>query len=286
MAIKLSDNERVLAYVFGLTLREVRVFQTVQKNPVGISVSEVSRKTKISRTTVGYILRGLAKRKLIGRSGTIARPLYSALTVDEMDDKLDCLRTSWLPAGKGSHQPLRAISTHVGGVALYALWQEISSLPMYTRVRGIQPDASFVLALEHIHGQVPHEEIIEINRAIGRRKIIMEMVVHEQSVDSIAEVLKKQGESPLPFLETFRQRPADSAKLPEDFLNIPVEMYIFNDVAIIMYWPEEYAVRIKNQAIADFLRGMFEAVKYLSDRYNQNEKVAKKIVELAMNDQA
>lgn len=283
MARKLSSNEQLQARIFGFTTREMRVFMAVKEIDTGVSVSTVAHKTKISRTTVGYMLRNMLQRGLIKRNGSGTRSLYQPLSAVEIEEVMVSLRQAWqLPSVGIVWQTVKSeVSVHSGGKALYLLWKEIASLPRYTRVRGIQPDKSFVLALEHIHDQVTYDEVVEINRSIGRRKIIMEAIVHERSVDSITEVLKIQGNSPVPFLDTFRQRSADSAKLPDDFLDLPVEMYIFNDVVIIMYWPEEYAVRIKNNAVADFLRGLFEATKYLSDRYNQNEKVAKKIVELA-----
>ena len=86
------------------------------------------------------------------------------------------------------------------------------------------------------------------------------------------------------LLASFSGRSADTAKLPEGFLNnTKAEIYLYDNKKIaIINWYENFAVTIENKDVFDLLIEMFRSTKYMLKKYDQNEKIAKKLVDLGV----
>jgi hypothetical protein len=109
----------------------------------------------------------------------------------------------------------------------------------------------------------------------------VEALVHEKSADNIPRTLMRAGADPGRFVETFVDRLADTVKLPEDFLNIVSEMYFHNDTFVIISWTHKYGISITDPKVVAFFKELFGALKYLCVKYDQNERMAQRLVELA-----
>jgi predicted transcriptional regulator len=280
MAKKLSREPSTL--LFGNHRTLARVFDVVCAQDAPKNISDIARTARMNRTTVSYLIRSLLTRGLIEKVGTKKHPLYQKTPQEKLLAMCEAfLKKTYSEVSSVPHYTSTnsSIRFYAGERAIFSLWKEIASLPRFTRVRGIQPDASFHLALTHLHKVVSYEDMVQINRSIDMRKIIMEDIVHEKTVDTVHNTIVALGESPIPFLKSFGSRAADVAKLPDGFLDVPAELYIFQNTVILIHWPEDYALRIENKAVARFFLGLFESLKYLCTRYDQNERAAQKVLQ-------
>ena len=108
----------------------------------------------------------------------------------------------------------------------------------------------------------------------------MDGIVHEKSIDSIKGSFsdKKVAKE---LLSSFGGRSADMAKMPDNFLpKTHAETYLYEDKVTLLNWDKEIAVIIKDKDIFQLVKEMFNSTKYLMERYDQNEKIAKKLVDL------
>jgi hypothetical protein len=62
--------------------------------------------------------------------------------------------------------------------------------------------------------------------------------------------------------------------------NISSEIYLFENILVIANWKEEFAVVIHNEDVFQLLLEMFKSTKYMLNKYDQNEKIARKLVDL------
>jgi len=281
--LSIATQKQEIQRLLGFSARGFRIFEIIQERNSEMSVSEVARVTRVKRTTATYILKDLARRHLIICSGTTRRPLYTKIKKGDFEEKIQnivhTLYNKEIGYSVGYDSKKSSVRTYFGSEAIFTLWQEMVGLPKSSRIRCIQPDISFQLAIEHTQGIIPHEDLVTINKLIKQRRLIMEAVVHEESVDTITKTIKQHGDSPVAFLESFSGRTADTSSLPPGYLNEPVEMYLFNDITIIIYWPEEYAIRIQNKQIVIFFTALFSSVKRFCTRYDQNKTFSKKAAE-------
>ncbi len=82
------------------------------------------------------------------------------------------------------------------------------------------------------------------------------------------------------LLDSFANRSADTAKLPENFLtDTKAEIYLYDDKIAFVNWYEEFAVIIENKDVSELVKAMFNSTKYLLERYDQNEKIARRLVD-------
>lgn len=166
------------------------------------------------------------------------------------------------------------ITIYRGNTNVINVLREISDLPAKSRFYGIQPEQSLIEAVT----KNPIKDMISINHKINSKRLIVEGIVHEKGTDSMINFIPE--EDGLKLLKSFANRSADTAKLPDNFLSeTKAEIYLYQDKIAIVNWAEEFAVIIKNKDVFALLKEMFNSTKYLLDRYDQNEKIAKKIID-------
>jgi hypothetical protein len=103
-------------------------------------------------------------------------------------------------------------------------------------------------------------------------------VIHEKGTSEMLKSLSEENKRKL--LESFGGRSADTVKLPSNYLeNTKAEMYMYQGKLAIMNWKEEFAVVIKNKDVFELFMEMFKSTKYLLKKYDQNEKIAKMLVD-------
>ncbi len=154
--------------------------------------------------------------------------------------------------------------------------RDVSNLPKYSRIYGIQPEASIIGAINKNN----LDDIIIFNKKINQSRHIVEGVIHEKGTETMVQSLSPADKKKL--LESFSGRSADTAKLPEGFLNnTKAEIYLYDNKKIaLVNWYEDFAVIIENKDVFDLLIEMFKSTKYMLKKYDQNEKIARKLVEL------
>lgn len=263
------------AKILGLTKDEVLVIEKITNTP--LKIAEISTQTSIPRTSLYYMLPKLEDRGFIEqirqgkkilwiKSKNIKTTYEKALgtLIDSNEEHL----TPHIFSEKTKVTVLRKEK-------IVQIFEDISNLTPRTRIYGIQPDVSFMQAVEYM----PLAKLVEINNIIKQKNIIVEAIIHERSIDSIQNLFNKDDLRI--FLESFGGRSADTVKLPSDYLDKTMaEIYLYNNTIAIINWKEQFAVTIQNQDVFQLIIEMFKSTKYLLQRYDQNEKIARKLVDL------
>ncbi len=275
----MQAKERVL---LGLSRHEEKVLSALAKEPLGVSA--LAREIKLPRTSLNYALKKLHQRGLVVTKPHGKRRVWTMHDNLELRDRFFAVGESFAPAEKGissfAVSPEMRIEIFRGSKNLLRLWHMMTDLDKFERLYCIQPDASFNAALGHALGGASYQEILDINAKIKARKIIVEALVHEHSAHTIPETLAAREVEPAQFLGGFVGRLADTMKLPPEFMDVSAEMYLYRETFVIINWAHEVGITITNKEISQFFKSLFEAAKYLSHKYDQNERMAQKIVEL------
>lgn len=268
--------------LLGLTHEQVRVIETLARTPM--TVAELSRETAIPKTTLNYLVKTLVHRGLLIAKPRGTRKLWTLQDADVLRNSLLSIK-SLIGSAKTGSATIVSLSSesrveiYQGAENLYSLWKKLSSLAKFERLLAIQPDASFNMAIEHILKKLPYDSLIEINKRFVQSKMIIEGIVHEKSADTIPKAIARKGFDPKMFLSGFKERLADTVTLPSGFLDIGAELYIYRDTVLIIQWEHEVGIRITDSNVAMLLKEMFNALKYLCKKYDQNERMAQKIID-------
>ena len=279
--------------ILGLTDYEVIILKALKEKD--FLIQDLSTHTAIPRTSLYYALPHLVDRGFIESFKRNRKTLWR----NAFDSQIEGLfknqqmdqgnengidDTSQRNKNTGGDNFIKRISNsskisfyHGKNQTINAL-MDISTIPQHSRFYGIQPEASVVGAINK--GGI--DKIIEFNNKVKDSKLIVEGIIHERGTDSMIQSLSPKDEKRL--LASFSSRSADTAKLPEGFLNnTKAEIYLYDNKKVaIINWYEDFAVTIENKDVFDLLIEMFKSTKYMLKKYDQNEKIAKKLVDLGV----
>jgi hypothetical protein len=245
MKIGIESNE-----VLGLKPNESKILDAISSKE--LSISEISRKTRIPRTSLLFILNKLKDRTLVQIVKNGKRSLWKSNLNESITDFKRLHNYTEYYKGKDE---------------LMTIINMIPKLPKYSRILGIQPQTSLRFAMR----KLPYDKILEINNIVKKNKLIFEGIVHEESIDSISYDFKN-GKAKEIF-ESFTGRLEDYVKIPHEFANVDSEMYIFSGSAYIINWNKEIAIGIHDSSIVLLLTAMFSCVKNFGMRYQQGKKM-------------
>ena len=269
------------AEILGLSKTELSIIDSLEakdsKNK-DLSIISISKVTGIPRTSLYYMLPKLEKRGFIEMKRNNKKIFWRKNRDEDFQRKY--LRTienvtenelkQFSPIGDDDRiQVLR------GTDQLLTVFHELIDLPSRSRIFCIQPDLSLVEVVK----KIPTKKALEICDGIKNKNLIMDGVVHEKSIDSVKKVINKSDIRN--FLKSFGGRSADTSKMPDNFLaDTKAETYLYEDKVTLLNWDKEIAVIIKDKDIFHLVKEMFNSTKYLMERYDQNEKIARKLVDL------
>jgi len=263
------------ALILGLSKEEVLILHLLDNQ--NLRINELSILTKIPRTSLYYMLPRLKDRGFIQQIKKEKRVLWikNKNIKNTYGKALDALADETeLNVQKQTISKETKIEILIKE-KMIRVFEDISNLAPRTRIYGIQPDMSFIQAVEYI----PLADLLRINNAIKQKNIIVEAIIHERSIDSVQNLFDKDDLRI--FLESFGGRSADTVKLPSDYLDKAMaEIYLYNNTIAIINWSEQFAVTIQNRDVFQLIMEMFKSTKYLLQRYDQNEKIARKLVDL------
>lgn len=270
------------ALILGLSKAEINIIDSLESKDSkdkNMSIIEISKETGIPRTSLYYMLPKLEKRGFIEKKTNNRKVFWRKSRIEDFQNKF--IRTIQ-EISKNKIKPLspivnsKSIKILQGVNEMTEIFDELSNLPSRSRVFSIQPDQSITDVIK----KLPIKKALETCDNIKHNKIIMDGIVHEKSINSISKNAR-DGKIAIQLLESFGDRSADTAKMPESFLhNTHAETYLYEDKVTILNWDKEIAIIIKDKDIFQLIKEMFNSTKYLMDRYDQNEKVARKLVEL------
>lgn len=270
------------ALILGLSKTELSIIDSLESKDLkerNMSIINISKETGIPRTSLYYMLPKLEKRGFIEVTKNNKKIFWRKSSDEDFEKKF--LRTIADVTGntKKHNSPILSddrIKILYGADQVATVFDQITSLPNRTRVFAIQPDLSILDVIK----KIPIKKAIEVCDGIKNKHLIMDGMVHEKSIDSIkASLSDKKVLKDL--LSSFGGRSADMAKMPDNFLpDTHAETYLYEDKVTFLNWDKEIAVIIKDKDIFQLVKEMFNSMKYLMDRYDQNEKIARKLVDL------
>ncbi|MEI6553283.1 MAG: helix-turn-helix domain-containing protein [bacterium] len=272
------------AEILGLSKAELSIIDSLESKDSkerNMSIVNISRETGIPRTSLYYILPKLERRGFIETKRNNKKIFWRKSSDEDFEKKYIRTIESVTERKISSNSPTPnqdRIKVLYGTEQLSTVFDEITDLPTRTRVFAIQPDLSILDVIK----KMPIKKSIAVCDGIKDKHLIMDGMVHEKSIDSIKDSLsdKKVIKE---LLESFGGRSADMAKLPDNFLpTTHAETYLYEDKVTLLNWDKEIAVIIKDKDIFQLVKEMFNSTKYLMNRYDQNEKIAKKLVDLGV----
>jgi len=264
------------AKILGLHKEEVLILQKLEDEP--LRIADISTYTKIPRTSLYYMLPKLEDRKFITQTKSGKKIFWKKNSDEHILNSYKKIIETFSNNTIGITKTISKesqITILVGTPNLESVFFDMLKLPPKSRVYAIQPGISLLGVIQ----KMPLEHAVLFNRKIKQKQIIVEGIVHEKSLDDIERIINKEDAKML--FESFGGRSADTSKLPEDFLNTTkAEAYLYDGKVALMNWHEEFGVVIKNRHIYNLVMEMFKSTKYLLQRYDQNEKIARKLVDL------
>jgi sugar-specific transcriptional regulator TrmB len=253
------------------------------------NISQIASEANIPRTSILAHLRKLEKRQIVAKDFHGKRAYWRVNDLDVIERSFYKNLAELKINNSNNHTKILQssenvqITYHHGVKSIYQIWDEISGLPKHTRIYGIQPDTSFNMAIKNGLAEMSLKKLIEINDRIRKNEIIIEAIVHEKSVETLASIIQEKigVKGVAEFFESFQGRLTDTVKLPDGFLDTNAEIYIAGSALYIVSWKDLYAITIRDYDLVLLCRGLFDSLKHLCERYDQGAKMAQKVVKLS-----
>lgn len=268
---------RELARVLGLNTKQLRVLTALHK--AVYTLPDLAKAARVPRTSLYYMLRTLGDRELITKEKRGNTWYYRATpitqTLDTLEHVLQCVSET-LPQSAtttfGKHSNVIVHKHNNGTLESIAT---LAHMPRGTRWFGIQPRTSLLHALT----KNPADVFIALNTEIKKRHHIVEAALHESGTELLWKALPASTSEQL--LRSVGGRSADTARLPEHFLgNTAAEVYLCGSTVLLVNWKEGFSVSITDPDVFALLKGMFDSTKYLLERYDQNDKIARRLLDI------
>ncbi len=219
------------------------------------TIDDISKKLHIPRTSLYYSLPYLLDRGFVTKKKFQKKILWKPSPLDEYHTNY--VETLGIKSNF-SNQKARVFTT---AADIVSILYELTSLPKLSRIYGIQPHASLEWAVK----KIPTQDLIQINKTVKDKGIIIEGLVHEDSIAFIdnAEVLK-----------SIHGRSADTARMYHDVLkNTCAEIYLYDSTCAIINWKEEFAICIDDTDTYTLIKELFLQMKNKSGKYDQNNAI-------------
>lgn len=268
--------------ILGLNEYEVIILKALKEKD--FLIQDLATHTEIPRTSLYYALPHLVERGFVESFKRNRKTMWRNIYDSKISELFKGQQVDHDTKEEDNNNfikqlsPSSKISLYNGKNQAINALLDIANIPQHSRFYGIQPEASIVGAISKSRV----DDIIKFNNKVKDSKLIVEGIIHEKGTDSMVQSLSPKDKKKL--LASFSGRSADTSKLPEGFLNnTKAEIYLYDNKKIaIINWYEDFAVTIENKDVFDLLIEMFRSTKYMLKKYDQNEKIAKKLVDLGV----
>ena len=258
----------------GLESTQIKIIQSLEAKD--LTILDLSKETNIPRTSLYYILPQLSDRGFIKKIRSDKkikwRKINEEIVIKNYLGYLqDVIPQNINKVSLSENTEIKVLNKNENVLGVF---EDILKIPNKNRFWGIQPKESILSALKNNDVN----EIIKFNKKVNEKGLIVEGIIHERGTEEMGSILKKNEEDRL--LKSFSNRSADTVKLPDDYLkDTNAEIYLYDNKIALVNWKEEFGVIIKNDDVFNLLKTMFNSTKYLLDKYDQNEKIARLLVD-------
>ncbi len=252
--------------IFGLNQKEVAILNAASRAPRTISF--IANESKLPRTSLLYAIEKLNKRGLINPIGYGLRRKWRSVNAENFVNQ-----TKILLRGSEDAGILKIPISHKSSITIYRgtnnmldVFRKMAHLHKNERWYGMQPNISFQSAMR----KYDMSDILAINKEFKLKKHIIEGIVHEKNVYNTPKNIGLSKAKDV--FKSFIGRLEDYVSIPDDFLDVHSEIYIFRNTSVIMSPEKEIAIEIEDEDITAMIKAMFIALKeHVGQRYNQSE---------------
>lgn len=234
--------------LFGLTFAELRVLNGLMSGKT-MNISELSRISRVNRTTILPVLLRLKKRGLarVVRVGKHKEWKMAALPAIK---KIVGEQVSLLEKEKPM---LTGIDTRDVGIAVYkgirqikAAYEKMLDLSKTERVYFIQSFRSAKLSLEKLEAGY----LMDFHKKFKKAHIIMEGAAGENILSLYKNLTLRE-------LESYKERMVIAFLTPDKYTNFATDIIIMRDTVLLVNLEDEFVVFIKNKGLTEIFKSVF-----------------------------
>lgn len=230
----------------GFLDKEIVIYLTILELGRG-TVSEISRKAGINRSTGYVILDSLASKNLVSISGKEPKQEYVALSPSNLIEYLDIRADKQKKLANSAKEILpELISIHnVGDRPKISFYEGLVGLEyVYEDSLTSIGDIYSTSTYEEMHETLPKYFSTYYSRR-AKKKIF----VHTFVADTPLARKRKEHD-----IAEFR----DTSLIPQDKFPVPTDIEIYNNKVMIASWKEKLGIIIESKEIANTLRSVFK----------------------------
>ena len=264
--------------LLGISPNEHTVFSELTSEPV--STAHLTRVTKLPRPSVDYALSTLLRRGLVRKARVGARTHWKRSSDHTIRKKLHSI-TSYLTSNNDdtlSSQEFVYIHTDadltvVQGIgALMDTYMHAYSTEKSQRIQLTQyPEA----LRKQIASQRGNKFMLEANRIASNNRGITELLASQDTTALWKERISQKKT----LSRHAAKRIIDAAIVPEEYVpgDLPAELFISGETAMLTDWETETGIIIHNKHIVRMLRTLFHAAKAHGEPFNPGTIFLKKL---------
>ncbi len=235
----------------GLKREEKLILSTLSKCGI-LSVSEISKNTKIPRTTIYNHIKSLSSRELI---------------TTRKDKKENLIISKYKHHFSTQSSEEFDISNKDGFTKAYTLIQQHKN---QSRIRWIQPSGVLKIIIE----KYSIDEIIHINNMIKKSGMVIECILEEDYYQSLQKLLSVYDYTKI--TNSLYGRPYESYLIEKDILDPYTEILLFGNGVVILNWKYFKGIYTQNQAVNLFFESHFRQLRDKSKKINVSEILVNK----------
>jgi hypothetical protein len=250
------------AHLLNLKKPEEAVLCILEQKP--LSVAEIARLAALPRMTAFQALQSLKKRRLAERMLVGKRHFWVRIETNQASNLLQMTFDALINPSDNSERKL-FIKTYEGAESLFSVLKNLFEAHVGERLVGFQSTDS---AKECV-GALGMERIIAINELIKEKGIIVEAILGK----SFVELGQQYGPE---WEESYVGRAAAVTIVPEEYMNLGVDIYVFRSSLLIIHWQEKNMLEIIHPEIVDTFRRLTHSFALLGRKVDINALVREK----------
>lgn len=234
------------------------------------TVTYIALETKISRTTVHFLLNKMAKRELVEKVAVNGHYEWKIFSKTDFSQKLRRLLSGF----ESKTDILGGIEGQGIGVEVYRgkekikeIYKNILKVGSNERVYVIQGNKSAKRVLEKIE----KEYFFDFHKAFKKKDIIMEGVIGESTLGIFKRLTTKE-------LESHADRSVITHIVPDQFVDFDIDIIMYSNYVFIINLEEENTIFIKNISIVQALKSLLAFMQANSRKIDLNAYI-KQIIE-------
>lgn len=251
------------AYLLELKNPEKDVLRVLTREQM--SVAEIARKSALPRMTAFTALRSLKRRGLAERSLQGKRHLWTRIEANQASNLLQTTFDALINPGDSKERKL-FIKTYAGADQLFSVLKDNFTAHAGERLYGFQSTRSAKECIEALG----MDRVIAINSLIKENSIIIEAVLGK----NFSEIGKEYGSE---WRESYVGRAAAITVVPEEFLDLGVDIFVFSRSLLIFHWKEKTLVQIMHPEVVQTFRKLTQAFARLGRKVDINALVTKEL---------